>query len=181
MELVRGRDCGECTVCCTVHGFRFKEFQTLPGIPCQHLGERGGCALHPAHFPPCQAYHCAWRFMPGLGEGWRPDRSQVLVDFQTENLPPQYPNRPGIRLTLTGAREVVFNPAFIDFVVQLVANDVPAFLAVPGPPGHLPATGFLNDALKAAADTKDLEQVRAFFAEVLARLETHVFDLATLQ
>lgn len=116
--------------------------------------------------------------MAGLGEGWRPDRSHVLVDFQNENLPPQYPNHPGIRLTLAGPRETVFNPAFIDFVRQLVANEVPSFLSVPGPPGYLPVTGFLNDALKAAVDGGDLDQIRAFFTEVLARLEHHEFSPA---
>lgn len=93
--------------------------------------------------------------MAGLGDGWRPDRSGVLVDFLNEDLPPQYPKRPGVRLTLFGAKEAVFNPAFLDFVVQLIVNDVPSFIAVTGPPGHMPASGFLNDALKDAAERRD--------------------------
>ena len=182
MELVPGRNCGECTVCCTVHTFDSPEFQKLPGVTCSHLrAGGGGCAIHATRYPACRAYHCAWRFMPGLGEGWRPDRSQVLVDFQSEDLPPQYPKRPGVRLTLVGPREAVFHPAFLDFVAQLVMNDVPSFLAIPGPPGHFPVSGFLNDALKDAAMARDFPQIQAFFSQVLAALEGHVFNPVTLR
>src|SRR5262249_51779870 len=105
----------------------------------------------------------------------------VLVDFQTEDLPPQYEKRPGIRLTVVGSTEAVFNPAFLDFVALLVANDIPSFLAIPGPPGHFPASGFLNDALKPAADARDFEQIKSFFSQVLATLKGHQFIKATLR
>jgi len=182
VELVSGRSCGDCTVCCVVHSFDSPEFRKLPGVPCGHLREGGGgCVIHETRFAACRTYHCVWRFLPGLGEGWRPDRSNVLVDFQTEDLPAQYPKRPGIRLTLAGPREAAFNPAFLDFVAQLVANDVPAFLTIPGPPGHFPASGFLNDALKSAADARDFDQIKTFFSQVLATLDGHAFSPATLR
>jgi hypothetical protein len=182
MELVPGRECGDCTVCCVVHSFDSPDFQKMPGVACAHLSQDGkGCSIHASRFAACHAYHCAWRFMAGLGEGWRPDRSGVLVDFQTEDLPPQYPKRPGVRLTLVGPRETVFNPAFLDFVRQLVVNEIPAFLAVPGPPGHFPANGFLNDALQSAAEAGDTAQIQAFFSHVLASLEGHVFNPAKLR
>jgi hypothetical protein len=177
VELVLGRECGECTVCCTALNVDTPEFQKLAGVPCPHLTPGGGgCSIHATRYSACRSYHCAWRFMKGLGEGWRPDRSGVLVDFLMEDLPPQYPKRPGVRLTLIGPTEAAFNPAFLDFVAQLVAADVPSFVAVPGPPGHYPVSGFLNDALLDAAKTRDFQQMKDFFTGVLAWLEGHTFN-----
>jgi hypothetical protein len=182
VDLVPGRKCGECTACCVVHLFDSPEFQKLPGIACRHLKPGGGaCSIHATRYSQCRAYHCGWRYMAGLGEGWRPDKSGVVVDFLTDDLPPQYPKRPGVRLTLFGTKEAAFNPAFLDFVAQLVVNEIPSFIAVTGPPGYLPASGFLNDALKDAAERRDYAEIQAFFSQVLAGLEGHTFSPAELR
>ena len=108
--------------------------RSCPGKPCAHLCAQG-CAIHETRFPVCRTYHCGWRYLAGLSDDWRPDKSGVLVDFQSDDLPPHYPKRPGIRLTVFGPPETALKPAFLDYVARLVASDIPVILAVPGPPG----------------------------------------------
>ena len=175
MHLVTERSCGECSVCCVVLNVDTKEFQKLPGVPCAHLCNQGGCSVHATRYPVCREYHCGWRYLGFLGEDWRPDKSGVLIDFQTDDLPPHYPKRPGIRLTLADKKKALRRP-FYDYVARLIAADVPVVLAVSGPPGHFPAGAFLNDALKAAVLKRDLAQVELVFAQALKGLESHHFN-----
>jgi len=175
VDLVAGRECGECSVCCTVLNVDTPEFQKLPGKPCAHLCAQG-CAIHETRFPVCRAYHCGWRYLAGLSEDWRPDKSGVLVDFQADDLPPHYPKRPGIRLTVFGPPEAALKPIFLDYVARLVASDVPVILAVPGPPAFFPAGALLNDALKEAVARRDLAGVQTIMAEAFKSLASHKFN-----
>jgi len=175
VELVKGRECGECSVCCVVLNVDTKEFQKFPGIPCAHMCAKG-CGIHETRFPICRTYHCGWRHMEFLGSEWRPDKSGVLIDLQVDDLPPHYPKRPGIRIMLVKPPEQVFNQAFFTFVARLVSAEVPVVLAVPGPPKHFPAGAFLNDILKSAVQKRDIAAVEAAFRAGLKGLETHQFN-----
>jgi hypothetical protein len=175
VELVPERSCGECSVCCVALNVDTREFQKLPGIPCAHLREGGGCSIHATRYPVCRVYHCGWRYLQFLGEDWRPDRSGVLVDFQSEDLPSHYPKRPGIRLTLVDKRKAMQRP-FYDVVARLIATEVPVVLSVGGPPGHFPAGAFLNDALKEAVSNRDLSEVEVLLSQALKGLESHQFN-----
>ena len=175
MHLVKERSCGSCSVCCVVPNVDTPEFSKLPGVPCPHLCSAGGCSIHASRFPVCRAYHCGWRYLGSLGEEWRPDKSGVLIDFQSDGLPAHYPKRPGIRLTLVD-RERPLAPAFYDYVARLIAADVPVVLAVRGPPGHFPAGAFLNDALKAAVSARNLAEVRAILEAAQKSLASHRFN-----
>jgi len=177
MELVHGRECGACTVCCVVLNIDSPEFQKLPGAPCQHLKKSGaGCSIHATVFPACRSYHCGWRYIAGLGEEWRPDKSGVLIDFQIDGLPPHYKKRPGVRLTIVGPKETAFHAAFLNHIAHLIADDVPVIFAMPGPPGQFPASVFLNDALKDAARARDFIRIKDFFAMLLNELKKHSFN-----
>ena len=175
MDLVAGRECGECSACCVVLNVDTPEFQKFPGKPCTHLCAQG-CAIHATRFPVCRAYHCGWRYLPGLADDWRPDKSGVMVDFQSDDLPTDYPKRPGIRLTVFGPPETALRPAFLDYVARLVASDIPVILAVPGPPAFFPAGALLNDALKDPVSRHDWAGVQAILAGAFKSLATHRFN-----
>ena len=176
MDLMPGRQCGDCSACCVVLNVDTPEFQKMPGKPCAHLCAGGGCAIHATRFPVCREYHCAWRYLASLGEEWRPDRSGVLVDFQHDELPAHLPKRPGVRVTVFKAPTAEFQPLFLRWVAGLVAQDVPVVLAVPGPPGHFPAGAILNDALKDPVSRRDITGVHAAVAAAFADLCGHRFN-----
>lgn len=78
--LVAGRECGECTACCTVLTVDSTDFSKPAGMPCVHLGARG-CGIHAVRPAICRTWFCAWRRVAAMPEDARPDRSGLLVSL----------------------------------------------------------------------------------------------------
>jgi hypothetical protein len=175
--LLPDRQCGECAVCCVILNIDTPEFQKMPGKPCAHLCEGGGCGIHATRYPVCRAYHCGWRYLASLGEAWRPDRSGVLVDFQHQDLPDHLSKRPGVRLTIFKPPSPDFQPLLLRWIAGLVAQEVPVVLAVPGPPGHYPAGALVNDALKEAVSRRDIPAIQSMIAAAFSDLANHSFNV----
>ena len=153
MELIPGRDCGDCTVCCTALNIDKPEIQKKSGLTCKNCVS-GGCAIYETRYPVCRGYYCAWRTVDIFDEDWRPDRSGVMPYVETEGISRDFDLETGIGLMLVGnPNRIVRQAWFQDFVVTGVMNSVPLFLSLPGPVGHQAATTSLNtdqmlDAIK---------------------------------
>ncbi|TCP34220.1 YkgJ family cysteine cluster protein [Sphingomonas sp. BK235] len=78
--VLRDRDCGDCTVCCTTLKVDAPGLRKPAGVPCVHLGA-GGCGIHAERPGICRAWFCAWRRLAELPEAARPDRSGLLVSI----------------------------------------------------------------------------------------------------
>ena len=74
----RKRECGECSLCCTV--LRVDELAKLGGRPCVHQRQEGGCRIHSKRPEICRAYRCAW-LGGAFGDDDRPDRLGAVVDL----------------------------------------------------------------------------------------------------
>jgi hypothetical protein len=73
-----GRECGACTVCCTV--LAEVELKKPMRCACDHV-ERGGCGIYANRPQGCRDFHCLWlRGALPAGEEFRPDRLGVLFD-----------------------------------------------------------------------------------------------------
>jgi hypothetical protein len=144
MTLIPGRECGDCTVCCVAPNIDKPEIQKQSGAACRHcLG--GGCAIYDSRPPVCRAFYCAWRSVDIFGEDWRPDKSGVLAQIETENIPEHFEFSTGIGLMLVGnPGRIVRQKWFQDFVRTGIMNSIPLFLSLPGPRGHQAATTLLN-------------------------------------
>jgi hypothetical protein len=153
-----------------------QEFQKFPGVTCSYLREGKGCSIHATVFPTCRHYYCGWRHLSRLSDDWRPDKSGVLVDFQTEELPSAYAGRTGVRLMIVGPIEIMFERRFLEVTRSLIASGTPVVLAVPGPPKHFPASVFLNDLLKDAVKNSDFAAVERVFRDLAAGLGSHRFN-----
>jgi hypothetical protein len=81
-----GRDCGDCTVCCTVLRINTIDLQKPAGAPCVHSCAQG-CAIHPARPSVCRAWFCGWRRSAAMPAAARPDRSGLLVSLDYEKSP----------------------------------------------------------------------------------------------
>jgi hypothetical protein len=162
MTLIPGRDCGDCTVCCTWPTIDKPEIQKRSGSTCRHCTAQG-CAIYETRYPVCRAYYCAWRTVDIFDDNWRPDRSGVLAYVETEGISEDFDLSTGIGLMLVGhAAKIVRQKWFQDFVVTGVMNSVPLFLSLPGPRGHQAATVSLNtdqmvDAIRRGAVKDGLE------------------------
>jgi hypothetical protein len=164
-ELVPGRDCGGCTVCCVALPIETAELRKLPGVACGHCGPRG-CTIYDARFPVCHDYHCGWRQLPQLGEEWRPDKSGVLVSpTGTE----------GVELMVLTGESAIRRDGFAQFVATSIVNGIAVYMTVPGPVGYYPARVYLNDRLALAVAQRDLAAIRALLSTVLAAAARHNF------
>jgi hypothetical protein len=144
MELIPGRDCGDCTICCTWPTINQPEIQKVSGSTCKHCTAKG-CGIYADRYPVCRRYYCAWRTVDIFGDDWRPDKSGVLPYVETEGISEDFDLSTGIGLMLVGhAGHIVRQKWFQDFVVTGVLSSVPLFLSLPGPRGHQAATVSLN-------------------------------------
>ena len=162
MVLVTGRECGECTVCCTWLAINKPEVQKQPGATCKHCTGQG-CGIYETRYPICRDYYCAWRGMDIFDESWRPDRSGVFAYVETEGIAEGFNFSIGIGLMLVGnPLKTVRQRWFQDFVVTGIMNSVPLFLSLPGPRGRQASTCSLNteqmlDAIKRGTQKDALE------------------------
>ena len=140
--LVPGRQCGDCTVCCTVMAIDKPEIQKEAGVTCRHCV--GGCTIYDTRPPLCRDYYCGWRQLPILDESWRPDRSGVYVEVEPVE------GTTGLSLVLVGnPLKTVRQTWFIDFIAIGVKGQVPLSLGILGPegiPGRVSAAQYAGDA-----------------------------------
>jgi hypothetical protein len=157
-DLVPGRTCGECNACCDVLTIDTPELKKLPGVLCPNCINGKGCSIYETRPPVCQNWYCAWRTTGELGEEWRPDRCGILVTVTHNDIPPDY-QQVGLDFELLGGkvRQSLW-PPFVEMVAAFIAANVPVFILVPGPPGHVAGKVFLNQSanLKAAVARRDL-------------------------
>ena len=174
--LVAGRGCGGCTVCCTVLAIETQAIRKQSGAPCRHCA--GGCAIHDARPQVCRDYHCAWRALPIFSDAWRPDRSGVLAELESTDIPQQFAFSTGISLMLVGENpaRIIRQSWFLDFIRTGVLGNMPLFLALPGPAGHHAAKLLLNDAeLAEAAQSALPDRLKRALEKALKQLQAHSF------
>jgi hypothetical protein len=175
MDSKPARTCGACTLCCTALVVETPEFRKMAGVTCTHC-TAAGCGIYERRFPICRSYHCGWIHSPELGDDWRPDISGVMVMPVTENVPTEFAVREGVELLVVGGADAIRKPAFAPFVLNLVVNQVPVWLGVPGPVGYYPARALLNRPLAAAAAARDVERVRDVLQQIHRSAAGHAFE-----
>lgn len=166
--LVPGRECGDCTVCCTVMAIDKPEIQKEAGVTCRHCV--GGCTIYATRPPLCRQYYCGWRQLPILDDSWRPDRSGVYVEVEPLE------GTTGLSLVLVGnPLKIVRQPWFIDFVTTGVKGSAPLVLGIPGPKGHQGASLLLNTKEMHQAALHSRARVKELLEKELKRLSAHDF------
>jgi hypothetical protein len=173
-ELVPGRECGPCNLCCVAPVIDSPELTKRSGAVCRH--SHGGCDIYDSRPDVCRRFFCAWRRTKLIPQDWRPDRCGVFATLDSDNVPPQFGGAAGISLMLTdNPLKTVRQPWFLDFVAGAVADRVPLFLTLPGPQGAQAAMVLLNDAEMEAAARQARAAVKAVLERVLKRLAAHQF------
>ena len=170
LPLVPGRDCGDCVVCCSTMNIDKPDVQKHSGMLCRHC-VGGGCAVYETRFDVCRTFHCGWRQMPNLGDGWRPDRSGVMIEFQVLD------QDGGYSLMLVGnPLKAVRQPELIDFVATNVSRNVPVWMTLPGPAGHQGAQSLLNTQGMRQAAAISRAKVKELLEVALKRLQAYPFQ-----
>src|SRR5262249_23038798 len=136
-QLVPGRECGRCTVCCKVPKIDVPELKKLAGVLCEHCVEGGGCRIYANRPPVCKGWYCGWRRMSSLGDEWRPDRCGILINIvgRGEGIPEGYPQA-GLKFDIVGSPQVLAWAPLINFIGAEIERGMAVFLGVPAPIGY---------------------------------------------
>jgi hypothetical protein len=160
-ELVEGRECGECTVCCKDLTVDTPTFKKLPGIACDHCIPSSGCGIYSARPDVCRTWFCGWRRIKWMDDTLRPDRSGILVRFTVDDIPNGYVGDTGIIFDVIGPCDGLLRPGVAEAIGGSVAGGIATFLAVPGLPGFVSTKVLLNPNLVGPVERQDGDAARA--------------------
>jgi hypothetical protein len=83
VSVVRGRSCGDCSLCCKL--IRVEAFAKPPGTWCTHCAPGGGgCRIYDRRPTECRKFYCAWLVSPSLGEHWRPNKCKMVLRVESD-------------------------------------------------------------------------------------------------
>jgi hypothetical protein len=124
--------CGTCTVCCLA--LRIDEFGKQAGAMCQHCTGTG-CGIYEARYEVCQGFLCGWRMVTQLDEGWRPDRSGILILLVDKADVPEEHRAAGngVQFVILGGEKAIRRPGFAEYVSTLVSRDVAVYMSADSP------------------------------------------------
>lgn len=180
-NLVPGRSCGDCTLCCRVPPVDTPQFQKQAGVLCSFCEESRGCSIHATRPAVCREWFCGWRRLPRLGEDWRPDRCGVLIALGADEVPIGLGPYQSTKFIVTDDGGWLSQPAFLSYLAGLVHARAAVYLAAPGPPAHHAVKTLLNDALAGAVARSDGSAMAAILQRLFANLAAGPFERVELQ
>ena len=148
-EIIAGRECGSCNVCCVALTIDEPELQKVQGYRCKNALPDNSCAIYPTRPSTCRRFNCGWRLLKWAKPTLRPDQSGVLIRFQHDGA-----RRLGIIVTLLN-RGALNAEGLAETVAAAVAAGLPVYLQIPGPPGHTSAQARIDGALADAVAIRD--------------------------
>ena len=81
VQLVPGRACGECSLCCKL--LRIDALEKPVGTWCTHCAPgRGGCTIYDHRPTECRDFYCLWLTRPTLGPEWRPNKCKMFLRME---------------------------------------------------------------------------------------------------
>lgn len=150
-QLIAGRPCGTCNVCCVALTIDDPELQKVQGVRCRHAQHDNSCAIYATRPHTCRDFYCGWRQLKWIRDTLRPDRSGVLVRLHSE-VAADGTQRMGVVFTLLNAAALKAD-GLAESVAAAVRADVPVYLHIPGPPGRTASQARINEALRDAVLT----------------------------
>ena len=153
-EVLAGRECGSCNVCCVALTIDDPAMQKVQGYRCRNATLDNQCAIYAKRPHTCRSFECGWRLLKWVKPGLRPDQSGVLIRFQMVE------DGMGVIVTLLNAAALKAE-GLAESVAAAVGAGLPVFLHVPGPPGYTSAQARIDGALAMAVATRDKEGVLA--------------------
>jgi hypothetical protein len=169
-NLVAGRECGTCNVCCVALTIDDPELQKPQGYKCSHAERDNSCAIYATRPQTCRAFFCGWRQLKWIRETMRPDISGVLVRMQRNVSRETGDEQLGVIFMLL-SKAALKAEGLAESVAAAVAAEVPVYLNVPGKPGYTSSLARINDVLRHAVFTKDKTAVLAILRRARAQGE----------
>jgi hypothetical protein len=130
-NLLPGRECGSCTVCCVVLAIDDPALTKSAGTACQNCTGTG-CGIYASRPQTCRDFVCEWRRLALLDEDWRPDLSGVLITGR-DLIDDDGQDIEAIVLTIFANHDVIFDKGFATLVAISVDQGREVILSFPAP------------------------------------------------
>lgn len=173
-ELVAGRTCGSCNVCCVALTIDDPELQKLQGYRCKHAQRDNSCGIYATRPHTCRTFFCGWRRLKWVREPLRPDKSGVLIQLHGEVSAEDGSRRLGVMIGLLTDASLRAE-GLAESVAAAVAAEIPVYLHIPGPPGHTAAQVRVNDVLRDPVLARDKAGVLKVLRQVRVRGRSGTF------
>ena len=85
VQIVEGRSCKGCTLCCKV--LAISELEKPRATWCTHCDVTAGCKIHGAHPAECRDFYCGYLTNAALDERWAPTRSKMVLAYDEVHAP----------------------------------------------------------------------------------------------
>ncbi len=76
-DLVPGRQCGSCILCCKLLGI--KEINKPEYQWCKHCKPGVGCTIYDTRPKACRTFYCGYRQSTDISDAWFPARSRMVL------------------------------------------------------------------------------------------------------
>lgn len=80
-DLVPGRSCKDCTLCCKL--LAVEPLQKPRAAWCPHCDQKRGCGIYETRPEACRMFYCGYRRLPQLDERWKPAKAKFLVNYES--------------------------------------------------------------------------------------------------
>ncbi len=160
--LVKDRTCGSCSVCCISLLIDQPTLKKQAGVPCANLRPQGGCSIYPDRPPVCKTWHCGWRMFP-LSPSMRPDRSNVLIKYEQENI--NFVSFSPVDNTEVSA---LLKDEVLEIICGFIAQGVQVALSVPTRQGYCSFRDIINEHMKEAVMSRSKIKAHQTMAYLIA-------------
>ena len=83
-ELVPGRSCQDCTMCCKLVAVH--ELEKPAQSWCEHCEIGVGCKIYDRRPADCRTFYCGWLLDPRISDAWQPSKSKMVVKFEPKRI-----------------------------------------------------------------------------------------------
>ena len=178
LELVPGRECGSCNVCCHQPLINAPGIQKPPGVLCSHWARDVGCTIYAERPGVCRGHLCGWRTLGRFDESWRPDLSQIYIQVNAVAHPDFRDQVPvHIKIMVLGELELEKLKELAGFCASLVGDGIPAFLTLSAAPGSVRRDFPLNAALQRFVAADEVTFLGAFKMAIAAAGQMPVTEI----
>lgn len=81
LDLVPGRSCDGCTLCCKLMGI--EDIGKARGQWCPDCDKTRGCKIYDTRPEACRTFHCGYLRIGHLDERWKPSKARFLINFES--------------------------------------------------------------------------------------------------
>ena len=85
VDLVKGRSCAGCTLCCKVVGI--SELQKPRDVWCSLCEPTHGCKAYSQRSRERRGFYCGYLTNPSVDENWKPSKCRMVITYEELEIP----------------------------------------------------------------------------------------------